>query len=157
MEKILHHTTALVTGGTAGIGRAAAILLAQAGAGVAVIGRRADAGAETVAQIRAAGGEGLYIRADITRAADIDAAVRHAVQVFGGIDIAFNSAGVDAELLPFAQDTEANFQRVFNTNVRGTWLSLQYEIRQMLKQGGGGSIINNSSVYGARGAYLNAN
>jgi len=148
---------ALITGGTGGIGRATAVAFARAGARVVVTGRRAEEGAKTVELIEAAGGQGLFVPSDITRAADVEAAVQRAVAAFGRLDIAFNNAGVDAQLLALAEDTEENFEHVFNTNVRGVWLSLKYEMQQMLRQGGGGSIINNSSIYGARGTFLSAN
>jgi len=157
MTRILENKIALITGGTGGIGRATAVAFAQAGASVVVTGRRADEGAKTVALIEAAGGEGLFVQSDITRALSVEAAVQRTVDTFGRLDIAFNNAGVDARLLAIAEDTEENFDRVFNTNVRGMWLSLKYEIRQMLSQGSGGSIINNSSIYGARGTFLSAN
>lgn len=157
MTRLLENKIALITGGTGGIGRATAVAFAQAGAKVVVTGRRADEGAKTVELITAAGSEGLFVQSDITRAADVEAAVLRTVDAFGRLDIAFNNAGVEAQLRPIADDTEENFERVFNTNVRGVWLSLKYELRQMLSQGGGGSIINNSSIYGARGTYLSAN
>jgi NAD(P)-dependent dehydrogenase (short-subunit alcohol dehydrogenase family) len=157
MDKVLQDKVALITGGTGGIGRATAIAFAQAGAKVVITGRRADEGAGTLEMIREVGGQGLFVRSDITQAKEVENAVARAVATYGGLDIAFNNAGVDAELLPIAQDTEENFDRVFNTNVRGVWLSLRAEIRQMLKQGRGGSIINNSSIYASRGTYLSAN
>lgn len=157
MTRVLENKVALVTGGTGGIGRATAVAFAREGARVVVTGRRAEEGAKTVALIRDAGGEALFVLADITQAADVERAVQETVAVFGRLDIAFNNAGVDAQLLPIAEDNEDNFDRVINTNVRGVWLSLKYEIRQMLSQGSGGSIINNSSIYGARGSYLSAN
>jgi NAD(P)-dependent dehydrogenase (short-subunit alcohol dehydrogenase family) len=157
MTKVLEKKVALITGGTSGIGRAAAVAFAQAGAHVVVTGRRAEEGAGTIELIRAAGGEGLFVKTDVTVARDIEIAVHSAVEAYGGLDIAFNNAGIDSELLPIAQDTEENFARVFDTNVRGLWLSLKYEIRQMLRQGRGGAIVNNSSVYGSRGTYLSAN
>ena len=157
MSRSLEHKVALITGGTGGIGRATAVAFAREGARVVVTGRRAAEGARTVELISAAGGEGLFVQADITRGDEVEAAVQRTVERFGRLDIAFNNAGVDARIQPIAEDTEDNFDHVFNTNVRGVWLSLKYELRQMLRQGGGGSIINNSSIYGARGTYLSAN
>jgi NAD(P)-dependent dehydrogenase (short-subunit alcohol dehydrogenase family) len=156
-SRVLAGKVAFITGGTGGIGRATAVLFAQAGAKVAITGRRAEEGAKTIELIEAAGGEGLFVQADITRAADVEDAVQRTVAAFGKLDIAFNNAGVDAWLSPIADDTEENFDRVINTNVRGVWLSLKYEIRQMQKQGTGGSIINNSSIYGSRGSFMSSN
>lgn len=153
----LANKVALVTGGTGGIGRAAAIALARAGARVVITGRRVAEGHETVELVRAAGGECRFVQSDITKAADVENAVAFAVAEFGSLDIAFNNAGIDGNLTTLADDTEENFDRIFNTNVKGVWLSLKYEIRQMQKQGGGGAIINNSSIYGSRGTAFQAN
>lgn len=152
----LQNKTALITGGTGGIGRAAAIAFAAAGAKVAITGRRAAEGEKTLELIRAAGGEGLFIQSDITVAADVEAAVRGVVAKWGRLDIAFNNAGVDGAIVGLADDTEENFNRVFSANVRGVWLSLKYEMQQMIAQGGG-AIINNSSIYGSRGSMYAAN
>lgn len=148
---------ALVTGGTGGIGRATAIALAQAGARVVITGRRRDEGQQTVELVQAGGGKCAFVLSDITVAADVENAVAFTVAQFGRLDIAFNNAGINGNIVSIADDTEENFARVFNTNVRGVWLSLKYEIRQMLQQGGGGSIINNSSIYGSRGTFYSAN
>jgi NAD(P)-dependent dehydrogenase (short-subunit alcohol dehydrogenase family) len=153
----LAQKVALVTGGTGGIGRAAALALARAGARVVVTGRRAEEGLETVELVRVAGGDCRFVQSDITVAADVENAVAFTVAEFGRLDIAFNNAGVDGVLTSLADDTEENFDRIFNTNVKGVWLSLKYEIRQFQKQGGGGVIINNSSIYGSRGTAFQCN
>ncbi len=147
---------ALITGGTSGIGRATALAIASAGARTVIIGRRAESAAITLDLIKAAGGEAMFVRADVCQARQVEMAVEQTLAVYGGLDIAFNNAGVDVELLPLAEASEDEFDRVFDTNVRGLWLSLKYEIRAMLKLGRGGSIINNSSVLGSRGTYLRA-
>jgi NAD(P)-dependent dehydrogenase (short-subunit alcohol dehydrogenase family) len=157
MGQQLKDKVALITGGTGGIGRATAVAFAEAGAKVVITGRRAEEGAKTVALIEAAGGQGLFVQADITKAADVERAVAQTVAAFGRLDIAFNNAGVEAQLGFIADDTEENYDYVFNTNVRGVWLSLKYEIRQMQLQGSGGSIINNSSIYGSRGSMMSSN
>jgi NAD(P)-dependent dehydrogenase (short-subunit alcohol dehydrogenase family) len=133
------------------------VAFAEAGAKVVVTGRRAEEGAKTVELIKAAGGEGLFVQADITQASAVEAAVQRTVAAFGRLDIAFNNAGVDSALGSLADDTEENFNHVFNTNVRGVWLSLKYELQQMQRQGHGGAIINNSSIYGSRGTFMSAN
>jgi NAD(P)-dependent dehydrogenase (short-subunit alcohol dehydrogenase family) len=157
MGQLLQNKVALITGGTGGIGRATAVAFAEAGAKVVITGRRAEEGAKTVALIEAAGGQGLFVQADITKAADVERAVQATVAAFGKLDIAFNNAGVEAKLGFIADDTEENYDYVFNTNVRGVWLSLKYEIQQMQRQGTGGSIINNSSIYGSRGSMMSSN
>lgn len=143
---------ALVTGGTAGIGRDTAVLFAKEGAKVVVTGRREAEGNETVALVRQAGGEGLFVKSDVSKTADVQLVVQKTVEQFGRLDIAFNNAGVEGVWVPLIEQTEENWDYVHNINLKGVWLSLKYEILQMLKQGGGGAIVNMSSVAGLMGA-----
>ena len=138
---------ALVTGGTSGIGRAAALAFAAAGAKVVVSGRRVEAGEGTVKLVEQAGGEALFVRADIAKAADVGALVRKTIEAFGGLDYAFNNAGIEQVPTPTQEQTEETFDAVFATNVKGVWLSMQAEIPEMLKRGGG-AIVNTSSIAG---------
>jgi len=142
----------LVTGGTSGIGRETAILLAKAGAKVAIAGRREAEGHGTIDLIRAAGGDGLFVKTDVTKASEVDALVRKTVEKFGRLDVAFNNAGTEGVWVPIARQAEQDFDRTINTNLKGVWLCLKYEIRQMLRQGGGGAIVNAGSVYGLIGS-----
>lgn len=144
--KQLENKVALVTGGTSGIGRAAAIALASAGAKVVVAGRRDNEGAETVNQVQAAGGEGLFIRTDVAKEADLAALVQKTLAKFGRLDIAFNNAGIES-LGPATEVNEAEYRRVFDINVWGVLAAIKHEAPAMLKTGGG-SIINTSSVAG---------
>jgi NAD(P)-dependent dehydrogenase (short-subunit alcohol dehydrogenase family) len=144
---ILQNKVALVTGGTSGIGRATAIAYAQQQAKVVVVGRRMDEGEETVRLIQEAGGEAIFVQADVTKEADVEAMVDKAVSVFGRLDIAFNNAGTVAENPSLIEQTEAEYDRTMNVNVKGVWLSMKHEIAQMLKQGSG-SIVNTSSGAG---------
>jgi NAD(P)-dependent dehydrogenase (short-subunit alcohol dehydrogenase family) len=144
---ILKDKVALVTGGTAGIGRATAIAYAQQQAKVVVVGRRIDEGEETVRSIKEVGGEAIFVQADVTKEADVKAMVDKAVDVFGRLDIAFNNAGTVGENPSLIEQTEAEYDRTMNVNVKGVWLSMKYEIAQMLKQGSG-SIVNTSSGAG---------
>lgn len=144
--KTLENKVALVTGGTSGIGRATAVALAREGAKVVVAGRRESEGTETVKQIQAAGGQGLFVRADVAKEADVAALMQKVVQQFGRLDIAFNNAGVEW-MGPATEATEADFRRVFDINVWGVLAAIKHEIPAMLK-GGGGSIINTSSIAG---------
>lgn len=141
----------LVTGGTSGIGRDTAVLFAKAGAQVVVAGRREAEGHETVDLIRAAGGDGLFVKADVSKASDVEAMVQKAVEHFGRLDIAFNNAGVEGAFAPIVRQSEEDWDRTININLKGVWLCLKYEIRQMLKQGGGGAIVNMASVLGLAG------
>jgi NAD(P)-dependent dehydrogenase (short-subunit alcohol dehydrogenase family) len=142
----------LVTGGTSGIGRETAILFAKAGAKVVVAGRRELEGNETVDLIRAGGGDGLFVKADVSKASEVAALVQKAVERFGRVDVAFNNAGIEGILAPIIRQSEEDFDRTIDINLKGVWLCLKYEIRQMLKQGGRGAIVNMASVTGLVGS-----
>jgi len=143
---------ALVTGGTSGIGRETALLFAKVGAKVAVAGRRDKEGQETIELIRAAGGDGLFVKTDVSKSADVDALVQRTVEQFGRLDVAFNNAGTEGVWVPIARQSEEDFDRTISVNLKGVWLCLKYEIRQMLRQGGGGAIVNAGSVYAVIGS-----
>ena len=100
--------------------------------------------------IRAAGGTASFRRTDVLVTADIEALVKHAVSEYGGLDLAFNNAGIEGEPRPLAEQTEANYDAVMDINVKGVWLSMKYEIPRILDQGGG-AIVNCSSVAGVIG------
>lgn len=148
MTRELEGKVGLVTGGTSGIGRDASVLFAKAGAKVVVAGRREAEGKETVDLIRAAGGEGLFVKADVSRAADVEALVQKTVEKFGRLDVAFNNAGIEGAWIPIIEQSEEDWDRTIDINLKGVWLCLKHEIRQMLKQGGGGAIVNMASVAG---------
>src|ERR1043166_5308008 len=137
---------ALVTGGGSGIGRATAIAFAREGAKVVIGNRNAERGEETVAMIRKAGGEASFQRTDVLVTKDIEALVNRAVSKFGGLDLAFNNAGIEGDIAPLTDQTEANYDAVMNVNVKGVWLSMKYEIPRMLQRGGG-VIVNCSSEF----------
>jgi len=141
---------AIVTGGTSGIGRAAAVAYAREGAKVVVAGRRTAEGEETVRLLRAEGGEGIFVATDVSQAAQVHELVERTVQKFGRLDFAFNNAGIEQEPTPFLEQDEETFDRVMDINVKGVWLSMKYEIPAMLKSGGG-SIVNTSSGLGVIG------
>ncbi len=152
MSAELQGKVAIVTGGTSGIGREAAVLFAKAGAKVVVAGRREVEGKETIELVRGAGGEGLFVKTDVSRAADVHALVRKTVEKFGRLDVAFNNAGIEGSWSPIAEQSEEDWDRTIDINLKGTWLCLKYEIQQMLKQGGGGAIVNMASVAGLIGS-----
>jgi len=147
---------ALVTGGTSGIGRETSILFAQKGARVVVAGRREIEGQETIDLIRRAGGEGIFVRADVSRAAEVKALVETTVAAYGGLDYAFNNAGIEGHWVPIVEQTEDEWDQTIDINLKGTWLCLKYELQQMLKQGRGGVIVNNASISGFIGSYGSA-
>jgi NAD(P)-dependent dehydrogenase (short-subunit alcohol dehydrogenase family) len=148
MTRELEGKVGLVTGGTSGIGRDAAVLFAKAGAKVAVAGRREKEGKETIDLIRAAGGHGLFVKSDVSQAAEVAALVQKTVERFGRLDVAFNNAGIEGAWIPIVEQSEEEWDRTIDINLKGVWLCLKYEIRQMLKQGGGGAIVNMASVAG---------
>lgn len=152
MSKDLENKVALITGGTTGIGRDTAVLFAKQGAKVVFTGRRETEGNETLKLVRAAGGDGLFLQSDVSRASDVQSIVQKTVEKFGRLDVAFNNAGVEGQLGPLIDQTEENWDYVHNINLRGLWLCLKYEVQQMLKQGRGGAIVNMSSVAGLIGA-----
>src|SRR5882724_11508230 len=141
---------AIVTGGTSGIGRAAAVAYAREGARVVVAGRRAAEGEETVRLIRAQGGEGFFVTTDVSKAFQVKELVERTMEKFGRLDFAFNNAAIEQEPTPFLEQDEETYDRVMDINVKGVWLSMKYEIPAMLKTGGG-SIVNTSSGAGVIG------
>ena len=148
MNTSLKDKVALVTGGTSGIGKAAALALAVAGAKVVVAGRRENEGREVVEAIEKLGGKALFVKTDITREADVKALVDKAVAAFGRLDIAFNNAGIEGQMgLTTEAQTVENYQSVFDINVKGVLLAMKHEAAAMLRSGGG-SVINTSSIAG---------
>lgn len=146
MQTSFQNKVVLVTGATSGIGKVSALAFAKAGAKVIVSGRREAEGQAVVAEIKAAGGEATFVKADVAVEADVAALVAKTVATYGRLDVAFNNAGV--ELTGSIVDAaEADYRRVFDINVWGVITSMKHEIPVMLKQGAG-VIINTSSVAG---------
>ena len=142
---------ALVTGGGSGIGRATAVAFAREGAHVVIGNRNVQRGEETVSMIRENGGKASFQRTDVMVASEVEALIDHAIETCGRLDVAFNNAGIEGDVKPTVIDhTEANFDAVMDVNVKGVWLSMKYEIPQMLKTGRG-AIVNCSSVAGVIG------
>jgi len=141
---------ALVTGGSAGIGRATAVAFAQNGAKVVISDIDDEAGEEALELISAVGGQAIYVRADVAQASDVEALIGHTVERFGRLDYAFNNAGIEGVNAPTADCTDENWDRVIGINLKGAWLCMRAEIRQMLSQGGG-AIVNCSSIAGLIG------
>ena len=141
---------ALVTGAASGIGQATAVAFAREGARVAILDRTADALQPTAEAVRAAGGEGLVLACDIARSEQVEAAIAETVATFGRLDIAFNNAGVENVAAPVAEIALADWDRILDINLRGTFVCMKHEIAQMLRQGGG-VIVNTASGAGIRG------
>lgn len=141
---------ALVTGAGSGIGRATALLLAAEGARVAVSDVAAAEAEESAALVRAAGGEALALRCDVTRSNEVHAAVTAAVQAFGQLDCAVNNAGVEGANVAIHELAEADWERTIAVNLTGVFHCCKHELAAMLPQGSG-SIVNVSSVLGVAG------
>jgi len=142
---------AVITGGASGIGRATALAFARQGARV-VIGDIDLAGArETVRSIKDAGGEADCLQVDVTRSADVRGMVTKAVDQYGGLDFAFNNAGLVGPPVGVVDTTEEDWNQVMATNLTGVWLCMKYEIPEMLKRGRA-AIVNNGSVTGLVGS-----
>ena len=156
MPGMLDGKAALVTGGGGGIGRATALAFAREGARVAVADYAGDAAAATVAMINAAGGQAITVTGDVTRQKDVKAMLDDTIVAYGRLDCAFNNAGiapyqVDASGKKTAEWSEDSFDRMIEVNLKGVWLCMRAEIRQMLAQGGGGAIVNTGSIAGLIG------
>src|SRR5258707_7525292 len=133
-----------ITGATSGIGRAAALQFAAEGGKVAFCGRREALGAEVEHQIKATGGEALYIKADVLREDEVKAFIDRTVAAYGRLDVAFNNAGMTIEK-PVHQYSAEEWDRVLGTNLRGVFLAMKYEIPHMLAAGGGTIVVTASS------------
>jgi NAD(P)-dependent dehydrogenase (short-subunit alcohol dehydrogenase family) len=124
-----------ITGATSGIGRAAAIAFAAEGGKVAFCGRRSGLGEEVEHEIKSAGGDALYIKADVLVEDEVRTFIDRTVASFGRLDVAFNNAGITIEK-PLHEYSAEEWDRVNNTNLRGVFLAMKYEIPHMLKAGG---------------------
>ncbi|HET7378113.1 MAG TPA: SDR family oxidoreductase [Anaerolineae bacterium] len=141
--------TALITGGTSGIGEATARVFAAESAKVAIMGRRRELGERVISQIRQSGGEAIYIESDVTRSIDCSRAIDETLAAFGRIDILFNNAGIVAPGT-LENTSEADWDRSFEVNVKGVYL-MTHAIIPVMRRQGGGVIINNASDWGIVG------
>ncbi len=141
---------AIVTGGAGGIGRAVCLGFAAEGAAVVVADMDGDEGERTAALVREAGGRATFRQTDVSRDEDCRAMVETALSAFGGLDVAFNNAGIGGSGFALVEEEEATFDRMVAINLKGVFLSMRHEIAAMLKLGGG-TIVNTSSVAGLVG------
>jgi len=142
--------TALVTGAASGLGRATAQAFAQAGASVVLADTDEGGGVETLGLIEAAGGSAAFVRTDVSSEGSVKAAVDYAVATFGGLDFAYNNAGIEGHQSPTTDITEEEFRRVLDINLMGVFYGMKHEIPAMRARGGG-VIVNTSSTAGLRG------
>ena len=144
-------TVALVTGGSSGIGFATCLAFAREGARVVIADISAEGGEKAERMIKEAGGEGTFVKTDVSRAAEVEALVKRAVESYGRLDYAFNNAGIEGTMASTVDCTEENWDRTIDINLKGVWLCMKYEIPQMLRRGKG-AIVNMASVAGLVGS-----
>lgn len=150
MNQSFEKTTVLITGGAAGIGKAAAIAFAARGANVSICDLKVERGEALAHEIEKTGGRAAFFSCDVSKTGDVEKLVAATVKQFGSLNYAFNNAGIEGVMASTDECTEENFDRVIAVNLKGTWLSMRYEIREMLRHGKG-AIVNNSSVAGLIG------
>jgi NAD(P)-dependent dehydrogenase (short-subunit alcohol dehydrogenase family) len=139
-----------ITGAASGIGRAAALAFAAEGARVAIIDRSAEELEKVKSSVESAGGEVLTVVGDVSSPDQVEHAIEQVVHRFSRLDIAFNNAGVENKAAPVHEIDLAEWDRILNINLRGTFVCMKHELAQMVKQGGG-VIVNTSSGAGIRG------
>jgi len=142
---------AIITGGASGIGLATALAFAREGAAVVIGDLELTAGQQAVAKIKEKGGEASFLQMDVVRSSEVQALVAKAVDEYGGLDFAFNNAGLVGSIAGIVDTPEDEWNRVVAINLTGVWLCMKYEIPAMLKRGGG-VIVNNGSVTGLVGS-----
>ena len=141
----------VITGAASGIGRATALICAREGAKVVVADRDRAGGEQTVGMVRDGGGQGSFVAVDVSNEDQVNAMVAHAVQTYGRLDGAFNNAAIGEAITGLLDETNAMYDSMMDVNVRGVWLCLRAQIRQMQAQGGGGAIVSTSSAAGIQG------
>jgi NAD(P)-dependent dehydrogenase (short-subunit alcohol dehydrogenase family) len=150
MENKFAGKVALVTGGSFGIGQAAAVAFARHGAKVVVADWMEDKDQETLKQIKNIGGESIFVSCDVSKIDQVKAMIDKTVKHFGRLDFAFNNAGIEGIMAPSHECTEENWDKTVAINLKGVWMCMKYEIPLMLKQGKG-AIVNCASIAGLVG------
>ncbi len=152
MAGLLDGRISLVTGAGSGIGRATSLIMSREGATVVVSDINADGGEETLSAIKEAGGDGIFVHADVSRPDDVASLVGQVVSTYGRLDCAYNNAGIEGQMTSRIHDyPEDVWDRLIDINVKGVWLCLKHELAQMMQQGGG-AIVNTASGAGLVGS-----
>jgi NAD(P)-dependent dehydrogenase (short-subunit alcohol dehydrogenase family) len=148
MADRLKNKIALITGGSSGIGRAAAQLFSREGAKVVIADINEEGGEETVQSITDAGGEAHFVKTDVSKWFEVEVLIKETIEMYGRLDSAFNNAGITGGAFSsVVEHTEETWNRTLETNLKGTWLCMKYEIPHMLEQGGG-AIVNTTATPG---------
>lgn len=147
---VLEGKTAIITGAAMGMGYDTAKLFAEAGANVVVADFNAELGAQVAEELTEAGHQAIFVECNVSVADQVEALVSQTVEAYGRLDVAVNNAAVKPDNAPAAEFDEDYWDRLMAVDLKGTALCMKYEIRQLLKQGDGGSIVNISSVSGFR-------
>lgn len=146
----IDNTVTIVTGASTGIGRAAARRYAEEGSRVVAADVNAEEGERTVEMIEDGGGEATFVEADVSDPTEVEATVDAALETYGGLDFAFNNAGIEGKTALAADQPLDNWEQVIGVNLKGVFLGMKYQIPAMLEDGGG-AIVNNSSIAGVVG------
>jgi NAD(P)-dependent dehydrogenase (short-subunit alcohol dehydrogenase family) len=150
--KLFDGQVALITGAASGIGKATAFLFAQNGARTVLTDISEVEGQRVVSEIvKKFDTPSIFIKCDVSKSAEIEKIIEQTVNQFGRLDYAFNNAGIEGVANTTTECTEENWDKTINTNLKGVWLCMKYEIEQILKQGQGGAIVNCSSIAGLVG------
>ncbi|MGN6295626.1 MAG: SDR family NAD(P)-dependent oxidoreductase [Ginsengibacter sp.] len=149
--KLLENKIAIITGAGSGIGKAISLLYANEGAKIVVSDINEKGGNETVSEIKAKGGEAIFVKADTSKVDDNKNVVDQAVKQFGGLHLAVNNAGIGGPLSPTGEYPIDGWDKVIAINLSGVFYGLRYQIPAILESGGG-SIVNVASILGKVGA-----
>lgn len=150
MEEQLRDKVTVVTGGASGIGKATALAFSREGANVVVADISVEMGDEVVSMIKQVGGDAIFVKTDVSQAAQVQSLVQSTVNTYGRLDYACNNAGIEGLTASTAECSEDNWDRTININLKGVWLCMKYEIPEMLKQRTG-TIVNIASAAGLVG------
>lgn len=151
MAGILDGKVALITGAGSGIGQATSRIFAREGAKLVLADVVEEGGNQTLKMVQDLGANAIFVKCDVSKGSDVDAMVAKAVATYGRLDCAYNNAGIEGEGGNTHECTEENWARVISINLTGVWLCMKAEIAQMLRQGGGGAVVNTSSGAGLAG------